>query len=63
MVAAGLGITTAPLSLAIPGTRTINVKGYDFRRTVGLLHDPAQRTGVEDIVRKVVQSAQDAGGH
>jgi len=41
MVATGLGITTAPVSLAIPGTVPIEVTGYAFRRTVGLLCDPA----------------------
>lgn len=41
MVAAGLGITTAPLSLAVPGTVPIDVAGYGFCRTVGLLCDPA----------------------
>lgn len=38
MVAAGLGITTAPRSLAIPGTVAIAVEGYDFTRSIGLLH-------------------------
>ena len=41
MVAAGLGITTAPESLAIAGTVAIDVAGYAFRRLVGLLGDPA----------------------
>ncbi|WP_353230468.1 LysR family transcriptional regulator [Novosphingobium sp.] len=40
MVAAGLGITTAPLSLAVAGTVPIDVAGYTFRRRVGLLCDP-----------------------
>src|SRR3546814_4184175 len=37
MVAAGIGITTAPLSLAIEGVVSLRVAGYDFRRTLGLL--------------------------
>jgi DNA-binding transcriptional LysR family regulator len=41
MVAAGLGITTAPISLAIAGTVAIDVAGYAFARKVGLLCDPA----------------------
>jgi DNA-binding transcriptional LysR family regulator len=41
MVAAGLGITTAPVSLMVPGTVPIDVAGYAFRRSVGLLCDPA----------------------
>ncbi|WP_343610698.1 LysR family transcriptional regulator [Novosphingobium sp.] len=39
MVAAGLGITTAPASLAIDGTVPLAVDGYAFRRRIGLLHD------------------------
>jgi DNA-binding transcriptional LysR family regulator len=41
MVAAGVGITTAPASLAIDGIVPIKVIGYDFRRELGLLLDPA----------------------
>lgn len=41
MVAAGVGITTAPASLAIDGIVPIKVSGYDFRRELGLLTDPA----------------------
>lgn len=41
MVAAGVGITTAPASLAIDGIVPIKVRGYDFRRELGLLADPA----------------------
>src|SRR3546814_18897196 len=37
MVAAGIGITTAPLSLAIEGVVSLRVAGYDFRRPLGLL--------------------------
>lgn len=40
MVAAGVGITTAPASLAIDGIVPIKVSGYDFRRELGLLIDP-----------------------
>lgn len=43
MVAAGVGITTAPVSLAIEGIVTLKVAGYDFRRELGLLVDPAWR--------------------
>lgn len=57
MVAAGLGITTAPQSLAVAGTQAINVKGYNFSRSIGLIHDPAQRTGVEDVVSKIADCA------
>ena len=36
MVAAGIGITTAPVSLAIDGIVPLKVAGYDFRRELGL---------------------------
>lgn len=39
MVAAGLGITTAPLSLATAATVPIGVKDYDFMRTLGVIAD------------------------
>lgn len=41
MVAAGVGITTAPVSLAIDGIVPLKVAGYDFRRELGLVLDPA----------------------
>lgn len=41
MVAAGCGITTAPVSLAIDGIVPLKVVGYDFRRRLGLILDPA----------------------
>lgn len=37
MVAAGIGITSAPLSLAIEGTVPLAVEGYDLRRRIGFL--------------------------
>ena len=43
MVAAGIGITTAPVSLAIDGIVPLKVTGYDFRRELGLILDPAWR--------------------
>jgi DNA-binding transcriptional LysR family regulator len=47
MVAAGVGITTAPVSLAIDGIVPIKVSGYEFRRELGLLIDPAWRAQPE----------------
>jgi DNA-binding transcriptional LysR family regulator len=44
MVAAGVGITTAPVSLAIDGIVPLKVAGYDFRRELGLIADPAWRS-------------------
>lgn len=44
MVAAGIGITTAPVSLAIDGIVPLKIAGYDFRRELGLIGDPAWRT-------------------
>jgi DNA-binding transcriptional LysR family regulator len=40
LVAAGVGITTAPVSLAIDGIVPLKVSGYDLRREIGLLLDP-----------------------
>ncbi|MGE8143220.1 LysR family transcriptional regulator [Novosphingobium sp. NPDC080210] len=40
MVAAGLGITTAPASLQQEGTVPLRVTGYDFRRRLGLRAAP-----------------------
>ncbi|PLK25756.1 LysR family transcriptional regulator [Novosphingobium sp. TH158] len=37
MVRMGMGVTTAPESLARPGVRAIPLSGYDFRRSVGVL--------------------------
>lgn len=37
MVRIGMGVTTAPESLARSGVRTVPLTGYDFRRTIGLL--------------------------
>lgn len=52
MVAAGLGITTAPVSLAIAGTVPIDVAGYAFRRSIGLLCDAgfAQSLAEHDLL-------------
>ena len=44
LVTAGVGITTAPVSLPIEGIVPLKVAGYDFRRELGLLSDPAWRT-------------------
>lgn len=41
MVAAGVGITTAPVSLAIDGITPLKVANYDFRRELGLIADRA----------------------
>lgn len=40
MVAAGLGITTAPLSMARAGTVPVQIEGYDFARTLGAIWTP-----------------------
>lgn len=41
MVAAGQGMTTAPLTMAVEGTVPIAVHGYDFERRIGLVFDGA----------------------
>ncbi|WP_144098349.1 LysR family transcriptional regulator [Croceicoccus sediminis] len=44
MVAAGLGITTAPLSHHRDGIEAVAIEGYDYARTLGLRADPAWMT-------------------
>jgi DNA-binding transcriptional LysR family regulator len=69
MVAAGLGITTAPASLAVPETVSLPLTGYDFQRTVGLVYDPAwlghARDGLlsrlDDAVAAVLAPVMKAG--
>jgi DNA-binding transcriptional LysR family regulator len=51
MVAAGVGITTAPVSLAIDGIVPIRVTGYDFRRELGLIIDPSWQEQAEVELR------------
>lgn len=41
LVAAGAGVTTGPVSLAIAGTVAIPLEGYDFRRRIGWLGEAA----------------------
>ena len=62
MVAAGVGITTAPASLAIDGVVPIKVSGYDFRRELGLLIDPAwlAQPEMEQRVSRAVPAIQRA---
>jgi DNA-binding transcriptional LysR family regulator len=50
LVAAGLGITAAPLSLAFEGLVPIDVEGYDLTRRVGLLTGEAMAG--EDKLRR-----------
>jgi len=63
MVAAGVGITTAPVSLAIDGIVPIDVSGYDFRRELGLLIDPAWRSqaDLEQRLSRTLPALQRAG--
>lgn len=52
MVAAGAGITTAPVSLAIDGIMPLKIRGYDFQRELGLLFDPAW-SGLAEIASRL----------
>lgn len=67
LVAAGAGITTAPWSLAMAGTIAVPLDGYDFRRRIGLVEaaggriDPALRTGLTNLARKVLRARSQAG--
>lgn len=57
MVAAGIGITTAPVSLAIDGIVPLKVAGYDFRRELGLLVDPAWG-GLTDVAPRLAEAQE-----
>lgn len=63
LVATGVGITTAPASLAIDGIVPIKVSGYDFRRELGLLIDPAwlAQPGMEQRLSRALPALQRAG--
>lgn len=58
MVAAGIGITTAPLSLAIAGTVPVRVTGYDFSRELGLVVD-ADWLGEPDVAERLENALKD----
>ena len=59
LVAAGAGVTTAPVSLAGPGTVAVPLKGYDYRRRIGLIVASGQEaliaaSGLSALLREVV---------
>lgn len=60
MVAAGVGITTAPVSLAIDGIVPLKVAGYDFRRELGLIADPAWRS-LPEVAVPLAQALETIG--
>lgn len=60
MVAAGVGITTAPVSLAIDGIVPLKVAGYDFRRDLGLVTDPAW-SGLADVAPRLAPALDAIG--
>lgn len=60
MVAAGIGITTAPVSLAIEGVVPLKVTGYDFRRELGLIADPAWRA-LPEIAPRLAHALETIG--
>ncbi len=57
MVAAGLGITTAPTSLARPGVIAVPLSGYDFCRTICLLHprNPLISSSIYESLREACE--------
>lgn len=59
LVAAGAGVTTAPVSLAGPGTVAVPLQGYDYRRRIGLIvaggqDDVVAGSGLQPILREVL---------
>jgi DNA-binding transcriptional LysR family regulator len=61
MVSAGLGITTAPLSLARDDMAIIKVQGYEFSRRIGVLVEAAFLRSAETAA--FVQQALDSASH
>lgn len=57
MVAAGIGITTAPVSLTIDGIVALKVAGYDVRRELGLIFDPAW-AALPDVAVRLAQASE-----
>lgn len=59
LVAAGAGVTTAPVSLVRPGTVVVPLKDYDFRRRIGLIlavgqEDLIEGSGLRMILRELI---------
>ncbi len=62
LVAAGAGVTTAPVSLAGEGTVAVPLQGYDYRRRIGLIVASGQEdliagSGLPAILREVLGEA------
>ncbi|OYU35976.1 LysR family transcriptional regulator [Novosphingobium sp. PASSN1] len=59
LVAAGAGVTTAPVSLVQPGTVAVPLQGYDYRRRIGLIvaggqEDLIAASGLAPTLREVL---------
>ncbi len=59
LVAAGAGVTTAPVSLAGAGTVAVPLQGYDYRRRIGLIvaggqEAPVAASGLAPILHEVL---------
>jgi len=59
LVAAGAGVTTAPVSLAGPGTVAVPLKDYDYRRRICLIVAGGQEglivaSGLRTVLREVI---------
>ncbi|MBK8630753.1 MAG: LysR family transcriptional regulator [Sphingomonadales bacterium] len=58
LVRSGAGVTTAPVSLATPGVVAIPLKGYDFRRRLGLVwRDDNARTAAPPQLDVAISAA------
>ncbi|KUR70399.1 hypothetical protein AQZ52_16345 [Novosphingobium fuchskuhlense] len=62
LVASGAGVTTAPVSLAAPGTVAVRLQGYDYRRRIGLIvaggqEDLIAASGLRPVLRAVLAPA------
>lgn len=61
LVAAGAGVTTAPVSLAGPGTVAVPLQGYDYRRRIGLIvaagrDELIAASGLRPVLREVLSA-------
>ena len=55
LVAAGAGVTTAPVSLIVPGIVGLALEGYDFVRTLGLVGEQGWLARHAAIVEAIVE--------
>jgi DNA-binding transcriptional LysR family regulator len=63
MVAAGLGVTVAPLSFKAPGLSAVKLAGFELSRDVGLVFSDRMRERSSAFIDAVRATFGDAGSH